>query len=429
MKITILIFSFLLSCISFAQEPITLQQCLDLASANSLQLTTENSGVQTAQLNRKYHAFSLLPNLNATAGLNTSFGRRVDPFTNTFATNTVNSQSFGLSSGMTLFNGFRYLNNRKALDYTIAQQELSVQTKQNDLQIRLIETYIELCKQTVQIELAQLRIEKYNQIQAIQLLLIRSGKIASIDTLKSRNSLLNEELLLTKLVSAKRLKILQLNFLMGVPLSTDHSFVLSSVYAITTIPQFAESIELERLAIEAQMNAIQLKTDKATILPTLSLNGNVGTGFSTNNKDYTQVGNPTKSYNDQITQNLYEGIGFYLSVPLFNRGTWFKTKELNRVKVNELTQSKQLVELNLEMRKMEREQQLVTKKAELIQVEQIGVNLQLIYDKTVLLYNEGRTTYTEVEETFLAWQIKLVDLETMKLEIQRLLLFTANKPN
>ncbi len=413
-------FQLVASCSSFAQEPITLQQCLDLASANSLQLAIENSSVQTAQLNRKYHPFSMLPNLSATVGLNTSFGRRVDPFTNTFATNTVNSQSFGLSSGMTLFNGFRYLNNRKVLDFTIVQQELSVQTKQNELHIRIVEIYIELCKQTIQVELAKVRIEKYNQIQATQLLLIRGGKIASIDTLKSSNSLLNEELLLTKLVSEKRLKILQLNFLMGVPLSTDHSFVLSSVSAITTIPQFAESIELERLAIEAQLNENQLKTDRASILPTLSLNGNIGTGFSTNNKDYTQVGNPTKSYNDQITQNLYEGIGFYLSVPLFNRGTWFKTKELNRVKVNELTQSKQLAELNLEMRKMEREQQLVTKKAELIQVEQIGVNLQLIYDKTVLLYNEGRTTYTEVDKSFLDWQIILVEIESMKLDLVKL---------
>jgi outer membrane protein len=326
---------------------------------------------------------------------------------------------------MTLFNGFRYLNNRKALDFTISQQELSVQSKQNDLQIRVIETYIELCKQTIQLELATVRIEKYNQIQAIQLLLIKGGKIASIDTLKSRNSLLNEELLLTKLVSEKRLKNLQLNFLIGVPLSTDHTFVLSSVSVITTIPQFAESIELERLAIEAQLNENQLKTDRASILPTLSLNGNIGTGFSTNNKDYTQVGNPTKSYNDQITQNLYEGIGFYLSVPLFNHGDWFKTKELNRVKVNELAQSKQLVELNLEMKKMEREQQLVTKKAELIQVEQIGKNLQLIYDKTVLLYNEGRTTYTEVDKSFLEWQMILVEIESMKLDLEKLKLYKA----
>lgn len=259
------LFQLVASCISYAQEPITLQKCLDLASANSVQLATENLSVQTAQLNRKYHPFSLLPNLSATAGLNTSFGRRVDPYTNTFATSTVNSQSFGLSSGMTLFNGFRYLNNRTALDFTIVQQELSVQSKQNELHIRVIETYIELCKQTVQIELAKVRIEKYNQIQAIQLLLIRGGKIASIDTLKSRNSLLNEELLLSKLVSVKRLKNLQLNFLIGVPLSIDHSFVLSSVSAITTFPQFAEIIELERLAIETQINAIQLKTDKATI--------------------------------------------------------------------------------------------------------------------------------------------------------------------
>lgn len=421
--IILLIFSSLLSSISFAQEPITLQQCLDLASNNALQFAQQDAGIKNAELNQKYHPFSLLPNLSASTGVNTSFGRRVDPFTNTFATSAVNSQSFGLNSGMTLFNGFRYFSNRKTFDFQLLQQELSLQTKQNELHIRVIETYIDLCKQTVQLELAKVRIEKYKQIQAIQLLLIRGGKIASVDTLKSRNSLLNEEVLLSKLGSEKRLKNLQLNFLIGVPLATDHSFVLLSISEITSLPKFVESFELEKLAIEVELNQTQLNADRSTILPTLSLNGNLGTGFSTNNKDYSQLGNPTKPYNTQINQNLYEGIGFYLSVPLFSRGAWFKTKELNRVKESELTQFKQLAELTLDMKKMEREQQLVTKKGELLQVEQIGLNLQLIYDKMVLLYKEGRTTYTEVETTFLEWQMKLVESEGMKLDLEMLKIY------
>ena len=69
---------------------------------------------------------------------------------------------------------------------------------------------------------------------------------------------------------------------------------------------------------------------------------------------------------------------------------------------------------------MEHEQLLAIKKSELMQVEQIGVNLELIYDKTVLLYKEGLTTQTEVEKTFMEWQMILVEIESMKLDIEKI---------
>ena len=69
---------------------------------------------------------------------------------------------------------------------------------------------------------------------------------------------------------------------------------------------------------------------------------------------------------------------------------------------------------------MEREQLLAVKKSELMQVEQIGANLKLIYDKTLLLYKEGRTTYTEVDKSFLEWQMILVEIESMKLNYEKI---------
>lgn len=68
---------------------------------------------------------------------------------------------------------------------------------------------------------------------------------------------------------------------------------------------------------------------------------------------------------------------------------------------------------------MEREQQLVIKLKELQQVEQIGKDLELIYTNTVLLCKEGRTTYSEVEKSFMEWQMILVEIESMKLDYEK----------
>lgn len=409
--------------VSMSQEPLTLQFCLEKAKKNSLQTTAESSLLNSSHINSNYHWWTQLPNLSGYVGINTSFGRRLDPFTNTFATSSVNSQSFGLNSNIQLFNGFNYFYKRNILRNTIYRDEISLTVKKNELSIQVIETFITLCKLFTQTQLAESRIEKYKQIQGIQRLLIREGRINSIDTLKSYNSLLNEQDLLTNLSSELKLKMIQLNFQIGLPLSLIHTFDLSSISMIIDKPQLSEKFAIESLEIESEILDNQLRSARSSIIPTISLNSLIGTGFSTNNKDYLIDGNPTKRYGDQINQNLYEGIGFYLSVPIFNRGEWYKTKQLNSIKQTEITNRKQLAELSFEKQKLEQEQKLLNNKAKQKQIEQIAYNLQLIYDNSLLLYKEGRINYTEIETAFMEWQIKLLDYETLKLEYETLKLY------
>lgn len=419
MRLTI-IFSTCVCLFTLGQDKITLQQCVDLAISNTLLTASENQALQTNFIERKFHYWTCLPTINGSAGANTYFGRRVDPYTNTFSTNMVNAQSFGLSSSVTIFNGLNHHFNRAMKDIAIQRTHVSLEGKQNDVIIRVIELYSELCKQEIQIEQSKLRVKKYRELQQIQIRLIEGGKIAAIDTLKSHNSILDETLLLLNLESEQHLKMIELNYLIGHPLQTKHGYELTSISALTTLPLFSETFEFEQLALDQQISKNRVMAERSAIMPTVSMNGNLGTGFSTNNKDYSIAGSPTKPYSQQIQQNLYEGIGFYLNIPLFNRGEWFKTKQLYRIEQLALNEAIELKKRELEKRTLELEQQLVLKKAVIQQTTQIVANLQGIYDKTALLYQEGRVTYTEVETVFLDWQMKSVELETLKLELETL---------
>ena len=423
MKSIFSICSFFLFTTAFSQETITLQTCLDKLDNNPIQTAKEIRLLNSSQVSNQYHWWSLLPNLSGYAGMNTSFGRRLDLFTNTFATSTVNSQSFGLNSSVMLFNGGNYFHRRNILRTTVQRDEISLSAKRNELKIQVIGIYISLCKLSTQIKLAESRIEKYKQIQEIQLLLLLEGRINSIDTLKSYNSLLNEQNILSELSNDLKPKNIQLNFQIGLPLLTNHSVDLSSISTISEKPKLSESYNIELLELESKMLVDQLKSDRSIIVPSIALNGLLGTGFSTNNKDYLVDGNPTKRYGDQISQNLYEGIGFYLSVPIFNRGEWLKTKKLNEVQQSEIANNKLLTELYFERQKLEQEQKLINTKAQQEQIRQIADNLELIYKKSLILYEEGRITYTEIETTFMEWQIKVIDYETLKLEYESLKLY------
>ena len=418
----VILFSFTASIVS-SQEVLTLQSCLDKVANNSLQTLSETTSVKSSKTNKQFHWWTLLPDLNANVGVNTSFGRRLDPFTNTFATSSVNSQSFGLNSSIRLFNGFVYFYKQNILNITLELDEINLDKKRNELKLQAIETYFALCKLSVQIKLVESRIEKYNQIQGIQRLLLAEGRIDVIDTLKSHNSILNEQNLLRSLRNESKLIWIDLNFQMGQALRTEQIVDFSTTSAVKEKIQFGEIYGIKQIEIELELLGNQLKAERSKILPGISLNGLVGTGFSTNNKDYLLAGNPTKPYFNQINANLYEGIGFYLNIPLFNHGEWFKTKHLNAIQQAELSSRMEMKNQLLEKQILEWEQKRLNLRAKQEQDKQLSDNLEIIYHKSVLLYKEGRLTYPEIETAFMEWQQKLIAYETLQFDLQLLELF------
>lgn len=421
-----LVLILLLGCFSqlaSGQEILTLQACLDQVENNSLQIAAESGLVNSSLVNKRFHWWTLLPGISASTSFNTSFGRRLDPFTNTFATSSVNSQSFGLNANLQLFNGFSYFYKQKLLHAAMERDEIGLERKRNELKLRAIETYLDLCKLSVQTELAKSRIEKYNYIQRIQRLLLEEGRINVIDTLRSHHDLMDEEAVLRDLDNAFKLKCIDLNFQMGESLNSLYRVDMTSIAAVNQKVRFDEVFLEELIRIESESLQNEWKTERAKILPAVSLNGLLGTGFSTNNKDYQLAGTPTKSYSRQINENLYEGIGFYVSVSLFNRGEWLKAKQMNALQREELESRKELISLQLEKQALELVQKRLNLKGKLEQCKQMNNNLETIYTKSLLLYREGRLTYPEMQTAFMEWQRKLMEYETLQFDLQLLELF------
>lgn len=414
---------FIHSFIGFSQETMSLQNSIDLVLLNEAHFIPQNAEFQRAAINRKFHPWSILPITSANTNLSTSFGRRVDPFTNTFTASQVNSQSIGLSSSMPLFNGFNYFYQKQIYANTLLQKELTIEQKKNELILSTIDEFIEICQLQIQTELTQLRIVHYQNVQLTQKLLLSEGKISAIDTLKSHNSILNEQLELSKIESQYSAKAIRFNFKMNVPLTNRYQYDVPSIAKLETKPVLSDEFQLKLLEATTKITENELKSAHSQNLPSISLSGNIGTGFSTNNKDYNLDGNPTKPYQRQVNQNLYEGVGVYLSIPILNRGTWFKETQINRVKLTEIEQSKSLSQHNLQISKMENELNVINKAVEISILERIVNNLEIISAKLNLLYKEGKISYIDLETSYLDWELKKLELARSKLEHEKRKLF------
>ena len=90
-----------------AQTTWSLQSCIDHAFEHNLQIKQSELGNVSAQINQLSAIGSYLPSINASGSHGYNIGTTIDPFTNDWATDMTQSNNFGLSSGVLLFNGFR----------------------------------------------------------------------------------------------------------------------------------------------------------------------------------------------------------------------------------------------------------------------------------------------------------------------------------
>ena len=86
-----------------------------MPSSTTCNSSNRNSAFDKGEVATLAAKGAFLPNLNASSSFGVNIGQTIDPFTNQFATDAIQSSNVGLSSGLTLFNGFQnHLNLRRA---------------------------------------------------------------------------------------------------------------------------------------------------------------------------------------------------------------------------------------------------------------------------------------------------------------------------
>lgn len=400
MKIATASLFLIINFVFYSQDTLTLQNCIDLAKNYKLPLVTQYKDLKLSELNIKFNKWTLLPSLSAYTNLNSSFGRRVDPFTNTFATSNVNSQSMGLSTNVPIFGGFRYLHTSRLYEIEKKKNQLRFENNANQNLSKVIERFFEACKIQFQIELFEQKLNSLEQLQLIQKELFQEGKISSLDTLRSYNSMIKEKNALLELNNSFENAQIALNFLIGLPLSSFHYLNSNDLDLFKLEITWNEENLISEIKLEISKLKEQIGVSRSNILPSLSLSGSIGSGFSTNNKDFSLPGNPVKPYSEQINQNLYEAIGINISIPIFNKGDYIKVQKMKDLEKEELLGRISLLEIEKEKRNLLREQQFVFFKSEFEIIDQLIESNQMIYDNTLLIYKEGKIPFRDVEIAF-----------------------------
>ena len=315
-----------------AQKKWTLTECIDYALQNNITLQQSKLQKQSATEERKQAKAALLPSLSASTSQ--SFGYRpwLENGVATVTNGTVNSKvnktyyngSYGINAQWTVWNGNQNRNQVKLGEVSEQQAELQTETTANNIQERIAQLYVQILymNEAVEVNKQSLETSKRNEQRGKEM--VEVGKMAKADLAQLTAQRAADEYTIVEAESNIANYKLQLKQLLE--LTGDEAFdiemltagdeqALAEIPALSTVYETALGgrPEIKNAQLGLKQSDIQMNIAKAGAMPTISINGGVGTSTASMS---------SQNWDKQIKTNFDASVGASVSVPLFdNRKT------------------------------------------------------------------------------------------------------------
>ena len=334
----------------------SLQKSIDYALANNLQIKLASLNTEVSRINASEARNELLPSLNGNVSQNFNFGRSIDPFENTFVNQTIRSNSFSLSSNVTLFSGLQLQNSIKQARYNQQASQADLQRAQDDMVLNLITAYMQILFNDELLPTSKLVLENTRQQLTRTQKLYKAGSVPETNVLEIEAQIASDELAVLNAQNNKdiaELNLMQLldlqdkkNFEIEKPNLQDPdqsviAFDAESVYETAQLTK--PEIKAAELRIKSAMKGVDVA--RGAYYPRLTLNGSISSGYSssrlipvTTNTFMQEVGKVnvdgtnypitapvtipvygTYAFSKQFSDNISQAISLNLTIPIFNK--------------------------------------------------------------------------------------------------------------
>lgn len=341
---------------AWGQKVWTLQECLDYALANNIQLQQKRITAASDHEDVLQSQAALFPSVSFSTNQNASWR----PFAETTinlagGTMTTNSNSvsyngsYGINANWTVWNGNRNTNTIKQNKLTEQMAELAVVQQANTLQEQIAQLYVQILYETEAVHVCE-EIIKASEMQRDRAkTMVNVGSLARVDLVQLEAQVSQDQYSLVQAQTQLANYKLQLKQLLEIHDDEPFEVVVPDVaeeriLAIIPDEQSVYNAALEnrpeiqssKLNIEASELAIA--TARAGYMPTVSMTASMGSNNSS--------GQDTEFFK-QIKTNMSNSLGLTVSVPLFDnhqaRTNIRKAKyALQTSELNLLEQQKQL---------------------------------------------------------------------------------------
>lgn len=359
-RILLLFFVVLLSFSSRAQidttaRKWTLREIIDYAIAHNLTVKRSTYAVETGEINYRQSKAVMLPSLNASGSQGYNWGRNIDPTTNVFTEERIESANISANSSLLLWNGFRLFYSMKQNDVELDALNQDMIKARNDVILNVITLYLNVVFNKELYAVAQFQLKSSQEQWARTKRLSDAGSVPLGDVLNLDAQVATNEVNVIQQENSLNLSLLQLKQALQLPSSTPMDVELPQIDVENElVTKSAEEIfeiatmsmpEIKAAELRKKSASYFLRSTKGSLYPRLSLNASyssvysdqrtqidldgpttiqsVPVGYVGGSMDpvFRDVSVPTTyvpSYINQFQDNRGRSLGFSLQIPIFN---------------------------------------------------------------------------------------------------------------
>ena len=293
----------------------TLQECLDYAYENNIQVRQSRNNQLSGIEDTKQAKAALFPSLVAST---------TQSYTNYPSSEVTDNNSYtgtyGITAGMTIFEGGKLRTEVKRQKVQNQMDALSVEESVNDIRIAIVQAYMQClyAADAVRINRSTAEASKAQRDRAEEML--RTGSISRVDFAQLQSQYSSDEYQVVVASSTLDNYKLQLKQLLELDIMEEMNPAVPGVKEENVLKALPSKDEVYATALkvmpqirrgELGVEAAKLeeKSARAGFYPSISLSASIGTGHMSNN-DFES--------GSQIWNRFNENIGLTLSIPIFS---------------------------------------------------------------------------------------------------------------
>ncbi len=335
-----------------AQQVWTLEDCINHAIENNIQLKQTEVSSEISKNNYTQSKFNFLPSVTGFAAHNQNWGKTFSNDKLAYIDEAYYSGNFGVNAELDVFNGLNNFYTLKENRYTFLASKEDVAVEKNNITLQIVLAYLQVLYDQEMLDVAN------NQVQTTSEQVVKTEKMVEVgnqargNLLEIKAQLAQEKVNLADAqnrVNISTLSLIQLlnldqesskGFSLEMPdLQVSESNILSTTEAVY---ETANTImpEIKSAGYKLKSSELAYKKAKWSRSPSLSFSTLYYTRYSElANHPTLYDSDPTNDVNnylvsDQINDFAYTQIEFSLRIPIFNK--YNIQRNINNAKLNVL---------------------------------------------------------------------------------------------
>jgi len=352
-RLTITLIGILLAILvvseSFAQTEMTLEEAIQIALDNNIDLKRAQNNMHIANANARQSKFEFLPSINGLYNYNWISGfSGVDPTTGNPVNNSQRSQPSVMAS-FNIFNGFQNVNTLTRNRFLKEAAELNLQNAEDIARITATGLFLQVLVAQENIKISQDRLDLLNEQLEREEKRVEVGVSTQEQVFNFKSQIATENLNLVNLQNNYDRFKLQLLLALQLDPADDYELVQFEITELEITAENEPFMQLKETAFayspllqSAELNRKAATKDfqiaKAGFYPTVTFFGQIASFYSSVT---------TRDYFSQLDVNLQKAIGVSVNIPIFNRFRIMNNVQVSKINIRNSELNYEQAELTL----------------------------------------------------------------------------------